>query len=130
KMVDKREVEYILSPLGIGLFLTATEDTVILATSEDTLSRTLQSQTGEGLQLARNTNQEINLAQFYLNAGGIVKLIESLQGSLTMFTGGVAILAPGDMEAVRSLAITSGSVEYIDDMILSRSRHRYYQELL
>jgi len=123
KQVDGKSVDYILSPLGLGLYLASSGDKVILSTNEDTLKKIFQTQAGKHPRLA-SASTASSLAEFYLNADGIARLIDSLQGSLSMFTGGQPLVSPEDMKMVRSLGESFWALSYSDETIVYRSEHR------
>jgi hypothetical protein len=96
KEVEKSNCEYLMSPLGIGAFLAKAPGSVVLASTEASVAEVLKAQQGKSPSLESNLpkgardllKSGASLGFSYANFHRIGSLIEQVQGSLALFTGG------------------------------------------
>lgn len=98
------EVQLALSPMGVGAFLAIRDDQVLLATSRGAMEKLLTkggktpgAEKGTMLQLTANGQQ-------------ILDLIKTLQGTLSMFTGGQTAVDLGQYQSLAQIGDGSFSV--------------------
>jgi hypothetical protein len=128
KQVEKASLEYLMSPLGIGAFLARSTGSAVLASSEASVIEVLRAQSGAipGLEqtLPKGAKALLasgsNLAFAYANFHRIGSLVENVQGSLALFTGGQGgadasqIQMLKDMGAVAGRFTMDGNVAAVD----------------
>ncbi len=94
KEVNGLKTNYLLSPLGIGLFVANTENTLYLSTTENGLTNSLSEENKETLldTLPKDSIDEIktkNPAIFlYVDYSKVADMIKDASSSMSMFTGG------------------------------------------
>lgn len=98
------EVQLALSPMGVGAFLAVREDQVLLATSRGAMEKLL-TKGGKTPGAEKGT-------MLLLNANGqqILDLIKTLQGTLSMFTGGQTAVDLGQYQSLAQIGDGSFSV--------------------
>lgn len=93
-------VDYVMSPLGVGIVLAKINDLVLLGSSEQIVAKTIKSiSEGSDLTLGARLNERIikehfsaraSLLSFFINGESLAGLMRGVQGSLAMFMGGAA----------------------------------------
>ncbi|MCB0319889.1 MAG: hypothetical protein KDD60_03125 [Bdellovibrionales bacterium] len=105
---------FILTPLGVGVFLAQSENGLVLTSSESSLRQTLETQKSESSSLGADLPKQFRsrlegvspLFVAYFNADRTAELIHSVQGSLSMFTGGQNPIDNEQIEQIRKVGTT------------------------
>jgi hypothetical protein len=107
KQIEGRNVTYMNTPFGIGTFITTLqyehEQSVVLASSEDTLKKIITSQ-----PTIKPERGYVSMAS--LNFQELAKAIETLQNTLAVFTGGDQYLSNEELVFLKGLGNAEGSV--------------------
>ncbi|MCB0318412.1 MAG: hypothetical protein KDD56_06620, partial [Bdellovibrionales bacterium] len=96
KEIEGVKADYIVSMLGIGVYLANTDNYLAIGTSETALTALIKSinsgdnllagdLSNEATEIAKKNN---NLISWYINYPKLADALGSLQGSMAMFTGG------------------------------------------
>ncbi|MBX7144416.1 MAG: hypothetical protein K1X79_08210 [Oligoflexia bacterium] len=125
KQIDKAQIEYIMSPLGIGAFLAQSSGTTILSSSESAVSDIMRAQAGTAPGLgdklpdgAQDLLKQSNPLGFgYINFFRIASVLENVQGSLAMFTGGKSAVEQEKVEYLKNLGALAGSASTKDGIL-------------
>lgn len=128
KQLAGQEVQYLMTPLGVGLFLTAKEGKVLATSSEGfitdviggngkPLSGTLTS-TSKGL-----ATKEGQLGSLFIDYTKGVEMVEGLQASLAMFTGGAAQVDSSSLAPFREMGTTTAVVYMDRDAVMTEMVH-------
>jgi len=124
KKLDKMDVSFLVSPLGIGVYLAQSDNLVFAASSEGTLRKIIdvQKKTKPALQDSFNklvgskTSQPTTLAT-YVDFGEIYRTLESLKGTIAMFTGGAEGFDMSELQILEQLNSMLYSCNYVDDTL-------------
>lgn len=116
KQVEKASLEYLMSPLGIGAFLARSTGSVVLASSEASVVEVLKSQSGTSPGLEQTLPKGAkallasgsNLAFSYANFHRIGSLVENVQGSLALFTGGQGGADAAQIQTLKNMGAVAG----------------------
>lgn len=127
KQVEGVETSYLMSPLGVGAFLGVLNDLLVVTTSEPALASFVRAQ-GDGLMAglparARAVLQGSPLLSAYVNFQEGIALLESVQGSFAMFTGGQPLIDEQQLAPFRKLWMNVSSVRLADQALLIESRY-------
>lgn len=125
KQIEKAQVEYIMSPLGIGAFLAQSSGTAILSTSEGAIGDIMKAQNGSGPGLGDKLpqgaqallKQSSPLGFGYANFFRIASVLENIQGSLAMFTGGKSAVEREKVEYLKTLGAIAGAASVSDGVL-------------
>jgi hypothetical protein len=130
KEIEGSSVDYTLSPLGIGAYLTDHEGHLVLGTTETVVRDSLKANAGQS-SLLKGVSQEAKaftlpasqppLAMMYANFEGVADLVDSLQNNLAMFTGGQSNFDTTQIEALRNIGKVLGTVRVSDSSASVRS---------
>jgi len=119
-------VEFLLTPMGIGLYLTAERGRLLLATSEIGMRSLLakrgdasQFVTGESLPggIQERTRASSPLVFTYFNSKQAVQLIKSVEASLSMFTGGQQLMPPEQLQEIERMGTSFSVTSYRDGFL-------------
>jgi hypothetical protein len=125
KQLGTTPIDFIMSPIGVGVFLAGNNDTVVLATSEQGLQKVLdatqKTETALNGQLSNSlkepiTGKSLN-AVAYVDYSRLSDLIQSAQGNLSMFTGGKTSFDTASLDAMKKLGRSVSSVSYKDQVL-------------
>jgi len=127
KKVGALDVDFMASPLGIGIFLGVARDAVIVSTSEGVFADVERGAVAAEVP-ARFDNPSFAddkgpLVLGYLSGQRLATLVESLQTSLAMFTGGQSIVDPATIESFRALGSIGVAATYGNNAV--RLHHHY-----
>ncbi|MCB0332556.1 MAG: hypothetical protein KDD55_03590, partial [Bdellovibrionales bacterium] len=94
--LEGAEVDYMLSPMGVGAYLAKQGDSLLLTTSQSSMVAALKANQGKGETLQRSLPKQSTqplsdttpIVAGYLDAESLASLVQRMQGSLAMFTGG------------------------------------------
>ena len=108
KDIGGNSVSYLTSPFGVGAYLSTKNDSshssVVLTSSEDAMKKILTSPS----ESASSPTGVVGYGTFDCAEFG--KTLESLQSSLSMFTGGEQFLSNEELVTLKSLGKAEGSV--------------------
>lgn len=97
KDVNGVKVSYTMTPLGVGIYIGTTDDRLIVASSETALSDFVASGKGSNAlagSLSASSKQLVSapvpIITVYSNFEKLAAMMESMQGTMAMFTGGQA----------------------------------------
>lgn len=110
KDVGGHQVSYIMSPMGIGVFMTSVDKSLIVASSEAAVQAFVGAGKGgaasfisglekSGKDLLESRNSPI---VFYLGFKQLYDLLSGVQSTLAMFTGGKAAMDAAQFEHLKS----------------------------
>lgn len=96
KKVMGNDVDFMISPLGIGIYLTHFSKGVVLSSSEHALNQFFAANEKPELRLTKSFSKDLesqllsgnNHLSVYGDVRRIIETIETAQGNLAMFTGG------------------------------------------
>jgi hypothetical protein len=104
--VNGAAVSFIMSPLGIGIFLTETESAVLAATSQTALQTLIAGRSS--VQAVKDEQGSLVMGSVDFNE--LTQAMESVQSSLAMFTGGESLLTPEQMTNLKALGTGKAKV--------------------
>lgn len=125
KTVKGTSVDFLLSPLGVGIYLAAHGRTLLFSTSEYGIEALLSiannredSLTKDSLPRAIQSRSESSPLVFtYFNSEQAVNVIESAEGALAMFTQGQPLLSSQQMKDLRSFGTNFTVTSYRDGFL-------------
>lgn len=130
KEVEGISTDFLMSPLGIGIYLGSSPGGLILASSEGGLRDSIKASKDESSSLiAKIPSSSKQLAQnnsvfvAYSNFEDMADLIESFQGSLAMFTGGKANVKQKDLDQLRKMGEMVFAVNFSDGLLKMRGSY-------
>ncbi|NDC37650.1 MAG: hypothetical protein EBZ48_06310, partial [Proteobacteria bacterium] len=90
KSIAGVDIDYMLSPLGIGIFVGSVGPVVFMASSESMVNTIISASSSKGQSLESTVKDlgATSLVASHLSFGRMHELLTSLQGTLAMFTGG------------------------------------------
>lgn len=106
KTIDGVQIKYILTPLGIGLYLASVNDIFIAASTENAITSVIASANGKAPPAGNNPifKQSVNsMILGTLDFKKIADAIESVQGSMSLFTGGASTLNADQIQDLKRL---------------------------
>lgn len=117
KTIEETPVSFMLTPLGVGVYLSATPNFFIAASSEEALQNTLSASKDSSKSLPsslpgnfKEMMQDSNsVGLTFIDFAAAAKLIESSSGTLSMFTGGQPPLEPDKVASIRKM----GTMMYV-----------------
>ncbi|MCI5066642.1 hypothetical protein MRY87_13050 [bacterium] len=121
KQVEELPVEYLLTPLGLGVFLSSRDSKFYLTTSESSLRQLLLTENGKAKSLkdslkgsSRDESFHGNSQLFtaYFNGERTVSLLQSIESSLALFTGGKPLIPAEQLQQIRSAGISYTAATY------------------
>jgi hypothetical protein len=130
KKVGGIDVDFMASPIGIGIFLAATRNGIVVSTSEGVFADIERGAFAKEVP-ARFEHQafaedKAPLVLGFLSGQRLAALIESVQTSLAMFTGGQSLVDQPTLESVRALGSIGMAATYRDGAV--RLHHHYEVE--
>ena len=128
KKIGDIDVSYILTPLGVGLYVGHGANAVYLTSSEPSFEEMVQLGGGKGVTLASTLSKQSQgllgsgnpLFSTYINYEDGAELVKNLQGSLAMFTGGQALIEPSELEQFKKMGKVSIAGEWKDNVAVLR----------
>jgi hypothetical protein len=130
KVVDGSKVDFLMSPLGIGAFQTEMGNSVALGTSEGAVIDATKAGKDAAASLKgsmKGSSAELfdsgSMIFVYANFERMTELLQSVQGSLAMFTGGNTSMPEEAIEQLRKLGVFSATVAYSNDLLKVESRY-------
>jgi hypothetical protein len=123
KQVEGLDVDYALSPFGVGVFLAKTSNHIVFSSSEAGLVSVARSFKEGGDNLWKNLPETVRLSlgnepgffSYAADLGEFADLLRSLQTSLSMFTGGQSPLKEEDVTRLKSLGTVVGTARFRDN---------------
>lgn len=121
KEVDGNQIEYVMSPFGVGLYLGQTADGLVISSTESGLKDCLTSASGKGSSLiagipgdGRKLAEAGGVILAYTDFQSFADMMESVRGSLAMFTGGAGQpdTMTEDLASLRSMGSMMVAVNY------------------
>lgn len=129
KSVEGGTMNFLMSPLGVGAFTAQSGNSVVIGTSEASVVDSLKASSGGTKSLkatlasAQDTSKTPSLLAVYANFERMTDVAKSVQGSLSMFTGGKTGMTDESLEQFRKLGVFSGRLAYNDDLLRFDSRY-------
>ena len=130
RKVASLETDIMQSPMmGLGAFLASTDKTLILASSEDALKKSIDAINGKsastlGKSLTDKSKamyeQGSPLAAVYTNYGKLADLIESFQGTVAAFTAGQSTMDDEKIASMRAMGVQVGALAFKDGVFRAR----------
>ncbi len=125
KQLGTTPIDFIMSPIGVGVFLAGNNDTVVLSSSEQGLQKVLDATVKTELalngQLSKSLKEPMDgkalNAMAYVDYARLSDLIQSAQGNLAMFTGGKTSFDTASLDAMKKLGRSVSSVSYKDQVL-------------
>jgi hypothetical protein len=113
------KVDFMVSPIGVGLFMGTVNGNLVISSADGAFADLREGRTAPEVERFvgsdRFKGDSRPLALFYLSGKRLVSLLESVQASLAMFTGGKSMVAPEDLEALRTLGEIGTAVSFGED---------------
>lgn len=140
KLLDgKTKVRSMVNPLGIGIFIAAKDNLLIVASSEIQMKNALAEQRDQkGFindlpSLANPVFEQATVDNFYLNFEELASLLENMGGLLTMYApqnnSSAKFLNPANIQALRKEGIlVSYLVREADGMLVLKSHYQAAQK--
>lgn len=126
KDVDGVKVKYILTPLGIGLYLASIKDSFV-ATSTDSAMAEMIKAIKSGSSAAKHFPATISaiapntpLVSGYLDFKKIADAVESVQGSMSMFTGGASALNAEEIQNLKRMGSATFGLSVTNELLRLR----------
>lgn len=126
KDINGTKVHYILTPLGFGLYLASVKD-VFVATSTETAMTAVIGSAQNGSTTAKlfpATASVISpstpLVSGYLDFKKIADAVESVQGSMAMFTGGASALNAEEIQNLKRMGSATFGVGVSKELVRLR----------
>lgn len=119
KDIQGAKVSYMLTPLGIGIYIGSVKDMVIVASTESAINAALLSATDANKALPSTlqaNNRAVltassSLTNGYADFAKLAELIESVQGSLSLFTGGANAMNAAQIQGIKRMGIGAASLK-------------------
>ncbi|MCB0331742.1 MAG: hypothetical protein KDD70_18865, partial [Bdellovibrionales bacterium] len=128
KDVDGVSVEYLLTPLGLGVFLASDGPNLMITSSENAIKRLITARKTNDQSLFAELPSEVQksltgsspLLVAYFNAERGIDLLKSVESSFAMFTQGQELLPKEQLEDIRKMG-TSYTLASYDKGLLNVS---------
>jgi hypothetical protein len=123
KKLGNNEIEYIITPFGVGAYLSKDGNNCWLSSSEASFNNIYAINGGKQLKDTLSKEQvnrlkdNSNLFFVNLNFVDLAKVIEEISGSLAMFTGGQSPLEAKELEEIKKFGRLEASLAVKDSMI-------------
>lgn len=121
KDIEGTKVDFMASPIGVGLFMGTVKNTLVLSTADAALSDLIGGRKASEVEATFSSGAlkgvSAPLILFYTSGERVGNFIESLQASMAMFTGGKALVEPEDMKSIRSIGTIGTAVSFGDDAL-------------
>lgn len=125
KEIEGVKVNYALTPFGIGIYIGASKHAVIIGTSELGVTDALKVSSGKANSMAESIkgagkelfSERSGPIVFYGNLPQVASMIESLEGSMAMFTGGKSTFDKAQIDRLRSMGTAIATVRATDGML-------------
>lgn len=126
KSIGAAQVDYMLSPLGIGVFVGAMEKTIFMTTSESMAYSIADISSQKTASLLSESADFVGISSItgYLHFGRLHEMLASLQGTLAMFTGGEAGFDASQFADIKELGALTLNVAADDKAIKLNARLR------
>lgn len=125
KEIEGVKVNYALTPFGIGIYIGASKNAVIIGTSELALGDALKVSGGKASSMGekiKGAGKELfhdrsGPIVVYGNLPQVASMIESLEGSMAMFTGGKSSFDKSQIDRLRAMGTAVATVRATDSML-------------
>lgn len=128
--VEGTQMEFLVSPLGVGAFEAQAGNSVVLASSEGAVVDAVKASKDASKSLRSSAPASLkdllskgSLVFVYSNFERMTSLVKSVQGNLAMFTGGQSAVSDDTMEQLRKIGVFSASVAMNGDLLRIESRY-------
>ncbi len=124
KKVEKLDTEYIMTPMGVGIFLTKNNSNVIIASSENLLVELLQDKSKEEAKKLRkkfNTNEN-DIFNVYFSPKFFASTLRMLAPTLSSFMKSEAAKINETIAVLESTPDSMLDVFYEDDVIVGETK--------
>ncbi|MFM1848955.1 MAG: hypothetical protein RL417_2429 [Pseudomonadota bacterium] len=119
KEIAGSKVDFMSSPIGVGLFIGTVKNAVVLSSAEgafqDLLGGKTSTEVAQFFSSDHLKGDKAPVALLYLSGNRLVGLIESVQASMAMFTGGKPLVEPEEIASLRSLGAVGTAVSFGND---------------
>lgn len=125
KDLSGAKVRFTLTPFGLGIFLGESKGTVIITSSEPAMQEVISSVSDSNKTIAASMSsptrklfeEKKGPIMYYANLSQMASLIESVQGSLAMFTGGKTSVTKEQIDKIRKMGQLAGVVSFHKEVI-------------
>jgi len=119
KEIAGAKAEFMMSPMGVGLFLASKGSTLVLATSESGVAAVLGGAAGNLSSTFKSSGTDVShaLAAGYVNFVRMADLVKSFQENLAMFTGGQTVMDTTQLDEMRKQGSLTSSLTAGDDVV-------------
>jgi len=124
KKLGDLDLSFLVSPLGIGVYLARMDNLVVAASSEGTLRKIVdvQNKKAGALQeklntLAKTTSPQPSFLSTYVDLAGIYKTLKALEGTIAMFTGGQDGFDMSGLQELEKMNSALYSCNYASEML-------------
>ncbi len=122
--IENTDVDYMMSPMGVGAYLAKHGDSLLVTTSQPAMMAALKAKAGKETLQASLSKQDTKplsgtspLVATYLDAESLASLVQQMQGSLAMFTGGQNPVQPDQIEQIRQMGRSLWAGFYSNDVL-------------
>jgi hypothetical protein len=123
KDVGETKVRYTLTPLGVGVYIASLPDLTIVGSTESAIASAISSaKVGNAENLFAELSEKPGPIVYRLNFLQLATLLETVQGSVAMFTGGSTSLPKDQIERLkRNGSVTGRLTAKGDSLFLNQS---------
>lgn len=121
KSVEGIPVSYVMTPLGVGLYLASVADRIVVTSTESAMQKLLTvSKNGSGSLVAKIKSRTTanGIVSSYISFAALAQLIEAVESSLAMFTGGANNLSVADIQYMKRLGNAYGGISIQDGSVV------------
>ncbi len=126
KDVNGTSLDYVTTPFGVGAYIGTLKDTLLIGSSEQIVADSVSAANGSTASLGGSTpslGRAQGLGVAYADFSRLVAMIESVQGSLAMFTGGRPVVDPAQTASMRELGTVVASAKYENNLLKFESSY-------
>jgi len=121
KDIEGTKVDFMASPIGVGLFMGSVKNTLVLSTADAAIGDLITGKKAPEVEATLTGGALKGVAAplllFYTSGERVGNFIESLQASMAMFTGGKPLVEPDGMQSIRSMGTIGTAVSFADDAL-------------
>lgn len=125
KEINGVKAQYIITPFGIGLYIANKDSNVLFATSELAMQNLLgNGELGDTIsKFNSDFSNSKNIFKSYLNYPQIYKVLVSMQGMLSMFSGGQSNEFIKEIEPLKDYGINTVHSKYENNILNISTRN-------
>ena len=129
KTIEDTPVQYLLTPLGIGVYIASSTTKVFVASSEQAVKKMLlANKAGDDFlesfpKSIRTISSDSTFAELVVSFPAVATTVRNLSGSLAMFTGGQTLYEEKHLESLESFGLLAASLGFSDDTLLIQNHY-------